>query len=87
MSLSECRVLLGHILEQFDGLYEVLRRASTRDLGLGTAVHQILLGQLHQEISVQLDVEVEIGRGSLGLLDVQIERGVKQSDSLDFVAS
>ena len=47
---------------------------------------EILLGQFHEEVSVELDVEVKIGRRSLGLLDVQVERRVKQADRLDLVA-
>ena len=64
----------------------MLRWASTCDFGLGSAVYEILLGQFHEEVSVQLDVEVEIGRRGLGLLDVQVERRVKQADRLNLVA-
>ena len=48
---------------------------------------EILLGKLHQEVGIQLDVEVEVGHGGLGLLDVQVQGGVKETDSLNFVAS
>ena len=34
---------------------------------------EILLSQFHEEVSVKLDVKVEIGRRCLGLLDVQVE--------------
>ena len=47
---------------------------------------EILLGQFHEEVSIELNVEVKIGRRSLGLLDVQVERRVKQADCLDLVA-
>lgn len=48
-------------------------RACTCDFGLGTAVDEVLLGKLHEEVRIQLDVEVQIGGGRLGLLDVQVE--------------
>ena len=48
---------------------------------------EIFLSKLHQEVSIQLDVEVKVGHGGLGLLDVQVQGGVKETDSLNFVAS
>ena len=43
------------------------------------------MGQLHEEVSVELDVELKVGGGGLGLLNVQVEGGVEQSDRLGLV--
>ena len=87
LCLSEGRVLLCHILEELDGLDKVFGWASRCHLGFGAAMDEIFLSKLHQEVSIQLDVEVEVGHGGLGLLDVQVQGGVKETDSLNFVAS
>ena len=50
-------------------------------------MNQILLCKLHQEVSIKLDVEVEVGHSGLGLLNVQVQGSVKETDSLNFVAS
>ena len=50
-------------------------------------MNKILLSQLHQEVSIQLDVKVEVGHSGLGLLDVQVQGSIKETDSLNFVAS
>ena len=47
---------------------------------------EILLGQLHQEISVELDVEVKVAGGGLGILNVKIQGEVKQSDCFSLVS-
>ena len=77
--------MLGHILKEFDGLDEVFGWTSRCDLGLGAAVHQVLLSELHQEVGIQLDVEVQVGHSGLGLLNVQVQRCVEKTDRLDFV--
>ena len=85
LSLGECRVLFGHIFEQLDRFDEVLGRPGASDFRLGATVDEILLGKFHEEISVEFDVEVEVCCGCFGLLNVQVERCVKQSDGLNFV--
>ena len=65
----------------------MLRRAGTRDLGLGTAVDEVLLGEFHEEVGIELNVEIQVGRGRLGLLDVEVERGVQQADCFNLVAT
>lgn len=49
-------------------------------------MHQVLLSELHQKVSIQLDVEVKIGCSCLCLLDVEVQRGVKEANSFDFVS-
>lgn len=60
--------------------------ASRSNLGLGAAVDEVFLGELHQEIGIQLDIEFKVGRRRLCRLNVQVKRGVKQADSLHLVA-
>ena len=47
---------------------------------------EILLGELHQEISIELDVEVKVAGRCLGILNVEIQGEVKQSDCLCLVS-
>jgi len=60
-------------------------RTSRGYLRFGATVHQVLLSELHQKVSIQLDVEVEIGCCCLRLLDVEVQRGVKEANSFDLV--
>lgn len=78
--------MFGNVLEQFDCLDKVLGWASRGDLRLGATVDQVFLGQLHEEVGVQFNVEVEISHGRLCLLNVQVQRGVQQADCFHFVA-
>ena len=56
-------------------------------LGLGAAVDEVLLGELHEEVSVQLDVEVKVVVGGLSLLNMEVEGSIQHSNSLDLVAT
>ena len=38
---------------------------------------QVLLGELHEEVGVELDVEVEVADGGLGRLNVEVEGRVE----------
>ena len=87
LSLCKCRILFGYVLEQLDCLNQVLGRALRGRLGLGATVHEVLLGELHEEVSVQLDVEVKVVVRGLGLLDMQVEGSIQHSNSLDLVAT
>lgn len=46
---------------------------------------QILLGKLHQEVSIQFDVELEVALRTLCLLNVQVKRGVEMGNCPNFV--
>ena len=47
---------------------------------------EVLLGELHEEIGVKLDVKFEVSRRGLRRLNVQIERRVEKANGLHLVA-
>ncbi len=60
--------------------------ARTGYLWLHSAVDQVLLRKLQQEVRIELDVEVDVVHCSLGLLNVQIQALVEHADRLGLVA-
>ena len=87
LGLSQSRVLLCDVFKQLDSLNQVLGRSGRGHFRLGTTVNQILLSQLHKEVSIELDIELEIGRRRLGSLNMQIQRGVEKADGFHLVAA
>jgi len=49
-------------------------------------MHEVLLCELHEEVGIELDVEVEVARGLLGRGNVQVQGLVEQFDRLVGVA-
>ena len=64
----------------------MLRWACGGNLGLGAAMDEVLLGKLHQEISVKLDVKLKVTVSGFSLLNVKIKSIVKKSDGFSLVA-
>ena len=58
LSLSQACILFRDIFKKLDGFDEVLWGTSRGDLWLCTAMDEVLLGKLHEEISVELDIEI-----------------------------
>ena len=79
--------MLVHVLKELDGLAEVVGRTGGRGAGLDAAMEKILLGQLHEEIGVQSDIEVQVVDGSFRLLDVKGEALVEETNSLILVTA
>jgi hypothetical protein len=72
--------LFVNIFKKFDGLAQVVGGSSSRDAGFDATVDEVLLCQLHQEISVQSDVEVKIVIRLFGLLNMKTQTLVQKSD-------
>lgn len=60
LGIGQTAVLLGNVFKELDGLDEVLGRGLTCADWLRAAVKKVLLGQFHEEICIQADVELEI---------------------------
>lgn len=73
-------------LEELDSLNQVLGWTSRGNLWFNTAVNQIFLGQLQQEVSVESNVEVHVVNIRLRLLNVQIQAVVEHANSFSLVA-
>ena len=86
LGLSKSRVLLSHIFQHFKCFNELLGRTRTVDLGFEAAVNKVLLCQLHQEVSVEPNVELHVVGGSLRLRHVKVQAGVKHAHCFDLVA-
>lgn len=50
--------MFRHVFEKLDGFNEVLWRSSRSHFRFGATVHQVLLGKLHEEVSIEFDVEL-----------------------------
>jgi hypothetical protein len=54
---------------------------------LRTAMNQVLLGELHQEVSVEFDIELKIARCLLRCCNVKIQGLVKSLNRLLSISS
>ena len=49
-------------------------------------MHEVFLSELHQKVSIESNVEVNVVDGVLGLLDVQVQASIKHTNCLSLVS-
>ena len=85
LCLCQTLILFGHVLEKFGCLDKVSGSGLCAFDWFLTAMDQVLLRQLKQEISAQADVEIDVALRSLCLGNVEIEGLVEEFDGLFFI--
>lgn len=86
LSLGQSLVLFGYVFQKLECPGQVLGHAHGWLDGFVSAVNQVLLSQLHEEIRTQFDVEVDVAVAVLGLCDVKVQRLIQQLDCLFLLA-
>ena len=87
LGFGEGCTLFVDVLKELNGFTEVVRSSGSRNTGLDSAMEKILLSELHEEVSIQSDVEVKVVDGSLRLLDVKGKALIEETNSLILVTA
>ncbi len=78
LSISHAAILFSNIFKELHSFHKVSRDWVACSDGFGACMHEVLLGELHEEVSVESDIKIEVAARSFCIHNVQVECLVKE---------